>query len=73
MCADEIHLEGEQMVRFEKQQHTASGHITRRVLFALIATILVTPAALLAQQPAPTGAGAARALRSRTPRCLQIT
>jgi pimeloyl-ACP methyl ester carboxylesterase len=54
------------MVRFEKQQHTAGGHVARRVLFVLIATILTTPTALLAQQPVQTTALAARADEDRT-------
>ncbi len=60
------------MERFEKQQHTASGHVTRRVLFLMIATILATPAALLAQQPAQPNALAARADEDRTIRPFVI-
>jgi pimeloyl-ACP methyl ester carboxylesterase len=58
-------------MRLEKTQHTASALITLvvgplpRFLFALLAAVsLTTPAAMLAQQPAQTGAQATKAVKA---------
>ena len=61
---------------FEKPDHKASDHVARSVilLFVLIATILMTPAALLGQQPTETYAlgASARADEDHTIRPFSI-